>query len=145
MVHFIDLLRTVAFPGKKVANGYGNRGDQSHKVTEGYTGKYRTDVVRLILLRPVMPQPNFVLIVKPILIVGPTAGIQNPLAEPFPHSRQIAGDWLARFVEECLEQKRLRANKSIPHVKNFFYLILEDVTSQAKPLVIFICEKARLL
>src|SRR5579884_4044864 len=47
------------------------------------------DPICLVFLRILVAQADLLLIVKPCLVVGTVAGIQNPLPEAFAHGSQI--------------------------------------------------------
>ncbi len=51
--------------------------------------RHRVHLIRLVLLRRVMSQPDLVLIVEPVLIIGPIAGVVHPLNEPLVRSFEV--------------------------------------------------------
>lgn len=77
-MHLLDLLGGIPFCGEIRVDGLIHDGDKCDHVAERDVRR-GPDGVNLVLLQAGVAQSDFLLIVDPILIVGPQAGVQNPL------------------------------------------------------------------
>ena len=80
IVHAVDDFRRVAFFGEIRFHRNDNRRAKGEQVA-GTNMTERVAIIRFILLAAMMAQPNFVLIVEPLLIVLGTRRVEHPLAE----------------------------------------------------------------
>ena len=81
-VHGFDFFKPVSLLGKKRFDGVVDDGGESDYIAQRNMGRRRR-FIGLVLFQVSMAQANFVLIVKPILIIGAAANIENPLLETF--------------------------------------------------------------
>ena len=77
-MHLIHHFRRMPFRGQILLHGHVHHRDESQYVAQRHEGR-RTRAVDLVLLRRGVPQRDFLLVVDPVLIVRPQAGVQDPL------------------------------------------------------------------
>jgi hypothetical protein len=116
LIHLFYLVRDVAFLGQKRLDGCCNWADEGNQISLSGI-RNRLNAVRLILLAPMVPQADLVLVVKPVLIVGAVAGIQDPLTKALTDRVQISSVRLAIRSGEVVYQMRVRAHEAVPQVQ----------------------------
>lgn len=90
-----------------------------------------------------MTQCNFLLVIDPILIVGPQAGVQNPLPKTCVASLQVRWN---RFPLRCSRMSGefwgARYDLIAPMVDYLPGLVSENLTGQSQAALVLVC-KAR--
>ena len=132
VVHAADDLRRVAFLREIRLHRNHDRGAESEQVA-GANVPEGMPVIRLIFFRAMMAQADLVLIVEPGLIVLGVRGVEDPLAETFPHGSSIGGVDLASLgIFVIGAQMRVVENDAAPGIEKVVDLIREHIVGQAQ-------------
>ena len=90
-MHFVDLFTGIPFCRKIRLDGLVHDRDKGDNIPQRHVRR-RLYPVDLVLLQGRVPQSNFLLVVQPVLIVGPQAGVLNPLLKTQVAVRRVFRD-----------------------------------------------------
>src|SRR3712207_9272228 len=100
-MHLLHLLARVALVLQKGPHGCRDRIDEGDHVAQGYVVRSLLRPIGLILLRSGVSERYLLLVVEPLLIVRPLAGVENPLLEPLSNPPKVLRSEERRVGKEC--------------------------------------------
>src|SRR5215216_1292322 len=100
--------------------------------------------VGLVLLGGGVSEGDLVVVVEPLLVVGAPAGVEDPLAKPLAHARQVLGVRLPSLgVGEVVDQVRVVPHEAVPQVQDLLDLTLEYVARHPQVPFVLLGEQNR--
>jgi len=94
--------------------------------------------IGLVLFQMGVTQANFVLIVKPILIIRTAAHVEDPLLEALFGPRLVVFIRPSAWCHKVMGKMRRLADNAAPGIDYFFNLILENFSREAEIAEIFV-------
>src|SRR5207253_10568957 len=101
--------------------------------------------IGLVLLQACVPQGNLLLIIEPILVVRPQAGVQYPLLESQTASLRVARILLPLVIQRVPHQMRLCRDNVAPPAHQLLRLAGQDVAGNTQPALVLRRESGALL
>lgn len=131
-MYLVDFFNRMPIGRQIRLDGLVHDGDKSDNVTKR-NKRRRLHSIDFVLLNGRMPQCNLLLVVEPVLIVGPQARIQNPLLKAEIAGRQVFGDGVslgrARMPGEV---RNAGDNATAPVVNDLLCLVREHLTGEPR-------------
>src|SRR5215212_6237517 len=104
----------------------GHGRDNRPQVAQVHHG-HGVHIVGLVLLGPVVAQPDLVLVVEPLLVVGTVAGVEDPLNEAGVHGPKVL---IVRYTVGTLEVGHKNGTEQThPVFEELIYLLGEYLPS----------------
>lgn len=138
-VHRLNLFGRMPFFRQEALDGERDGENERHEVAEMNDGNgFHT--VGLVLFGAVVAQGDFVLVIEPVLVVGATAEVENPLTETLAYRTEVIHVGLP-VVGKVMHQMGVPAHIAVPEVEDFVGLVSQNLPSEAEALNVFVSEK----
>src|SRR4028118_1703873 len=115
-MHLLHLLVRVALVRQKGPYGRRDRVDEGDHVAQGYVVRGLLRSIGLILLRSGVSERYLLLVVEPLLIVRPLAGVEDPLLAPLPDPPEVLLIGVSFGIREVAHQVRVGGDEIVPDV-----------------------------